>query len=66
MTDAFWTGGMAAFDAGLRETYSSLLSDLRSQLDHCTEEERAAFELEIEEVEAEYKTKLEEAGNHLY
>lgn len=66
MTDGFWTGGTGALQSGLRETYDALLDDLRSRLGECTDEELAEFESEIEQVEAEYKAKLEEARNHLY
>lgn len=66
MTNGFWADGMGAYQAGLRETYDALLDDLRSQLGECTDEERAEFESEIEQVEAEYRDKLEKARNHLY
>lgn len=66
MENGFWTGGMGAYQSGLRETYDALLDDLRSRLGECTAEERADFEAEIEQVEVEYKAKLQEARNHLY
>ncbi|MEL6109870.1 MAG: hypothetical protein AAFU85_27995 [Planctomycetota bacterium] len=66
MTDAFWTGGPDAYAEGLREQYEPQLENLRKRREDADHHERAELDLEIERLEAEYKSELDSIGDRLF
>ena len=67
MTDSFWNGGHDAYESGLEQEYDIALAALQVRRSRCTtKSEREAIDLEIQQLQVEFKPEIGDDGMLLF